>query len=38
MSKGVKRYQLIKVIQYFDIPVPLKPYKIDKYLNDNRNR
>tara|TARA_B000000477_G_scaffold8209_1_gene6663 strand:- start:2697 stop:3026 length:330 start_codon:yes stop_codon:yes gene_type:complete len=34
----LKRYQLIKVIQYFDIPVPLKPYKIDKYLNDNRNR
>ena len=34
----LKRYQLIKVIQHFDIPVPLKPYKIDiidKYLNDN---
>ena len=34
----LKRYQLIKVIQHFDIPVLLKPYKIniiDKYLNDN---
>lgn len=34
----LKKYQLIKVIQHFDIPVPLKPYKIDiidKYLNDN---
>jgi hypothetical protein len=37
----LKRYQLIKVIQYFDIPVPLKPYKIDiidKFLNDNKIR
>jgi hypothetical protein len=34
----LKRYQLIKVIQHFNIPVSLKPYKIDiidKYLNDN---
>jgi hypothetical protein len=37
----LKRYQLIKVIQYFDIPIPLKPYKIDiidKFLNDNKIR
>lgn len=37
----LKRYQLIKVIQYFDIPVLLKPYKIniiDKFLNDNKIR
>lgn len=32
----LKRYQLIKVIQHFDIPVPLKPYKIDKFLNKDR--
>ena len=37
----LKKYQLVKVIQHFDIPVPLKPYKIDiidKYLNDNKIR
>jgi hypothetical protein len=34
----LKRYQLVKVIQHFDIPVPLKPYKINKYLNDNEIR
>lgn len=34
----LKRYQLIKVIQHFDINIPLKPYKIDKYLNDNKIR
>tara|TARA_B000000477_G_scaffold13704_1_gene11721 strand:+ start:393 stop:989 length:597 start_codon:yes stop_codon:yes gene_type:complete len=37
----LKRYQLIKVIQYFNIPVPLKPYKIDiidKFFNDNKLR
>jgi len=35
----LKRYQLVKVIQHFDINIPLKPYKIDiidKYLNDNK--
>jgi len=37
----LKKYQLVKVIQHFDILVPLKPYKIDiidKYLNDNEIR
>ena len=34
----LKKFHLIHLIQHFDIPVPLKPYKIDiidKYLNDN---
>jgi hypothetical protein len=32
----LKRYQLIKVIQYFDILVPLKRYKID-FINQFQN-